>query len=61
MYYKILIMTKAAFSLKLDEKIMERVRKQAQIEHRAVNNFIETVLIKYLDAIENEQQKTPGE
>lgn len=54
-------MTKAAFSLKLDEKIMERVRKQAQIEHRAVNNFIETVLIKYLDAIENEQQKTPGE
>jgi hypothetical protein len=46
-------MTKSPFSLKLEEILMDRVRKQAQKEHRPVNNFIENVLLEYL----NEQDR----
>ena len=42
-------MGKTPFSLKLDSDLMEVVKLQAKKEHRPVNNFIESVLIKYLD------------
>lgn len=52
-------MGKTPFSLKLDEAIMEAVKEQAKKEHRPVNNFIEVVLIKYLE--EQKQKEKPGE
>jgi hypothetical protein len=53
-------MTKAPFSLKLEDKLMERVREEAKNDHRPVNNFIELIIIKYFEEIDKQQQKTPG-
>lgn len=52
-------MGKTPFSLKLDNDLMEKVREQAAKEHRPVNNFIEVVLIKYLE--EQKETEKPGE
>ena len=52
-------MGKTPFSLKLDSDLMEIVKVQAKKEHRPVNNFIEAVLIKYLDEVK--VKENPGE
>jgi hypothetical protein len=52
-------MGKTPFSLKLDSDIMEAVKEQAKKEHRPVNNFIEAVLMKYLD--EQKEKEKPAE
>ena len=54
-------MAKVPFSLKIEDKILKEIRLQAEKEHRPVNNFIEVVLIKYLEGIGKEKQKNPGE
>jgi len=45
-------MTKDATSLKLEPEIMKKVREYAKKENRSMNNFIETVLIKYFEEAE---------
>ena len=52
-------MVKEATSLKLDKDVFERVKSQAKKENRTMANFIETVLIKYLE--EREETEKPGE
>ena len=55
-------MGKTPFSLKLEADLAEAVKEQAKKEHRPVNNFIEVVLIKYLEDVKNQQEtKNPGE
>jgi hypothetical protein len=55
-------MGKTPFSLKLDEDLAVLVREQAKKEHRPMNNFIEVVLLKYLEEIKiQEAIKNPGE
>ena len=54
-------MGKTPFSLKLDSGIMDAVKEQAKKEHRPVNNFIEAVLMKYLEEQKTEETKNPGE
>ena len=57
-----LIMGKTPFSLKLDDDLAIAVKEQAKKEHRPVNNFIEVVLLKYLEEIRiQESTKNPGE
>lgn len=50
-------MSKTPFSLKLEADLMESVKRQALKEHRPVNNFIEVVLIKYLEDVKNQEEK----
>jgi len=50
-------MVKEATSLKLDKEVFERVKTQAKNENRTMANFIETVLIKYLEEVEKEKEK----
>jgi len=54
-------MGKTPFSLKLDSDIMEAVKDQAKKEHRPVNNFIEAVLMKYLEEQKTEEKEKPAE
>ena len=55
-------MGKTPFSLKLDDDLAIAVKEQAKKEHRPVNNFIEVVLLKYLEELKiQEQTKNPGE
>lgn len=54
-------MTKEAMSLKLDSPVMQKVKEQSKKENRSANNFIETVLIKYFDDLDEKEQKKPGE
>ncbi len=55
-------MGKTPFSLKLDDNLAIAVKEQAKKEHRPVNNFIEVVLLNYLEEIKNQQTtKNPGE
>jgi hypothetical protein len=48
-------MTKEASSIKLEKEIMDKAREQAKKENRSLNNFIETILIKYFK--EKEEKK----
>ena len=52
-------MVKEATSLKLDKEVFERIKSRAKKENRTMANFIETVLIKYLD--EQEEKEKPAE
>lgn len=54
-------MVKAATSLKLDKEVFERAKIQAKNENRTMANFVETLLIKYLEEIEKQEAKNPGE
>lgn len=55
-------MGKTPFSLKLDDDLATQVKEQAKKEHRPVNNFIEVVLLRYLEEIKKEEStKNPGE
>lgn len=54
-------MVKEATSLKLDKEVFEKAKIQAKNENRTMANFIETLLIKYLDEIEKQEIKNPGE
>lgn len=40
---------KKAYTLKLDEKLLEELKVQAEKENRSVSNLIETVLMQYVD------------
>ncbi|MFK5855246.1 MAG: hypothetical protein QM503_03880 [Bacteroidota bacterium] len=48
-------MVKVASSLKLEENLMEKIKKAAEKENRAVNNYIETVLLKHFEEKENKK------
>lgn len=52
-------MVKEATSLKIDKEVLDRVRIRAKKENRPMSNFIETVLIKYLNEVE--ATENPGE
>ena len=52
-------MVKEATSLKIEKEVLERIKIQAKKENRPISNFIETVLIKYLE--EQEEKEKPGE
>lgn len=56
-----MIMGKTPFSLKLDDDLAIAVRDQAKKEHRPMNNFIEVVLLKYLEEIKSQEKEKPGE
>ena len=49
-------MVKEATSLKIDKEVLEKVKIQAKKENRPMSNFIETVLIKYLEEQENKEK-----
>lgn len=49
-------MPKEPFPLKIDKKILEWVREQAQSSNRSVNNFIETELKKLMQNAEFEKE-----
>jgi len=54
-------MVKEATSLKLDKEVFEKAKIQAKKENRTMANFIETLLIKYLEDIEKQETEKPGE
>jgi hypothetical protein len=49
-------MPKEPFPLKIDKKILEWVREQAQSSNRSVNNFIETELKKLMQDSEFQKE-----
>ena len=51
---------KRVFTLRLSEDVLEKIGKLAAKEHRSVTNYIEFVLLQYLEtnASSSEQQKT---
>ena len=51
---------KRVFTLRLSEDVLEKIGKLATKEHRSVTNYIEFVLLQYLEtnASSSEQQKT---
>jgi len=51
-------MVKVATSIKIEEDVLEKIKKEAKGENRPISNFIETVLIKYL---EEKQKENPTE
>ena len=48
------------FTLRLSEDVLDKIGKLATKEHRSVTNYIEFVLLQYLEtnASSSEQQKT---
>ncbi len=52
--------SKRVFTLRLSEDVLEKIGKLATKEHRSVTNYIEFVLLQYLEtnASSSEQQKT---
>ncbi len=40
-------------TLRIDEPLLERFKKHAEIENRSLSNFIETATLKYLEEIES--------
>jgi hypothetical protein len=53
-------MVKEATSLKLEKEVLDKAKDYAKRENRSVNNFIETVLIKYFEQVEKNEQKSPA-
>ena len=51
---------KRVFTLRLPEDVLDKIGKLATKEHRSVTNYIEFVLLQYLEAnaSSSEQQKT---
>ena len=51
---------KRGFTLRLSEDVLDKIGKLATKEHRSVTNYIEFVLLQYLEtnASSSEQQKT---
>ena len=51
---------KRVFTLRLSEDVLDKIGKLATKEHRSVTNYIEFVLLQYLEtnASSSEQQKT---
>ena len=39
-------------TLRIDEPLLERFKRHAEIENRSLSNFIETATLKYLEEIE---------
>lgn len=39
-------------TLRIDEPVLERFKKHAEIENRSLSNFIETATLKYLEEVE---------
>ena len=52
--------SKRVFTLRLSEDVLEKIGKLATKKHRSVTNYIEFVLLQYLEtnASSSEQQKT---
>ena len=52
--------SKRVFTLRLSEDVLDKIGKLATKEHRSVTNYIEFVLLQYLEtnASSPEQQKT---
>ena len=52
--------SKRVFTLRLSEDVLDKIGKLAPKEHRSVTNYIEFVLLQYLEtnASSSEQQKT---
>ena len=52
--------SKRVFTLRLPEDVLDKIGKLATKEHRSVTNYIEFVLLQYLEAnaSSSEQQKT---
>lgn len=49
-------MVKEATSLKLDKELFEKVKERAKKENRTMANFIETVLLNYLQELEQKEK-----
>lgn len=43
------------FHLSLNSELVERLRKQAEYEHRSITNLIRHACYKYLESIEKEE------
>ena len=52
--------SKRVFTLRLSEDVLDKIGKLATKDHRSVTNYIEFVLLQYLEtnASSSEQQKT---
>lgn len=42
-------MAKIPYSIKVDEEVLDGIKKVAEDQHRSVNNTIEVALIKYVE------------
>jgi len=52
-------MTKDVTTIRIDSNVMNRIKEVAKKENRPISNFIETVLIKYLEEIK--EAKNPAD
>ena len=43
------------FTLRLEEEVFEKIGILATGEHRSMTNYIETVLLKHIDEVEEKQ------
>lgn len=46
---------KRVFTLRLQDEVFEKIGILATKEHRSITNYIEYVLLKHLDEVEQEQ------
>lgn len=54
-------MTKTIKAITVDDEIWNSAKAQAKKENRGMSNFIETVLIKYLEEVKEQITENPGE
>lgn len=49
---------KRVFTLRLQDEMFEKIENLAQIQHRSMTNFIEYVLLRYLQEQEDKNVQT---
>lgn len=52
---------KRVFTLRLNDEVFDKIGILATNEHRSMTNYIEYVLLKHIDEIENEQGEIKAE
>ena len=52
--------SKRVFTLRLSEDVLDKIGKLATKEHRSVTNYIEFVLLQYLEANESHAEQHGG-
>lgn len=51
---------KRVFTLRLSDEVFEKIGKLATSEHRSLTNYIEFVLLKHLDEVEQKNGERSG-
>ena len=50
---------KRVFTLRLSDKVMDKIGILATEEHRSITNYIEFVLLQHLEQVEKERGSSP--